>query len=228
MRTGLLTRKLGMTRIFAADGAHVPVTVLKLEKLEVMAQRTTQKDGYNAIVVGATPAKAKNVAKAQREQFAKVKQQVKSKIMEFRVDADKLVDIGAELSAAHFVAGQFVDVSARTKGRGFTGVMKRWNFGGLRATHGVSVSHRSPGSTGNRQDPGRTFKGKKMAGHYGDEKVTTQNLQIVAVDEAEGLIMVRGSVPGAKGGYVIVRDAVKRALPKDAPQPAAVKTAASA
>jgi len=223
MRTGLIAQKLGMSRIFAESGAHVPVTVLKVENCQVVEVRTEEKHGYNAVQLGVGTAKVKNVSKAERGRFAKAKVEPKKKLVEFRVAKDALLDVGAELSVTHFLAGQFVDVTANSIGKGFAGAMKRWNFGGLRASHGVSVSHRSHGSTGNRQDPGRTFPGKKMAGHLGDERVTTQNLKIVATDEAQGLIMVQGSVPGHEGSFVLVRDAVKRSRPKDAPYPAALK-----
>jgi large subunit ribosomal protein L3 len=223
MRTGLIAQKLGMSRIFAEDGAHVPVTVLKVDNCQVVEVRTEEKHGYNAVQLGVGKAKVKNVSKAERGRFAQAKVEPKKKLVEFRVAKDALLDVGAELSVTHFLPGQFVDVTANTVGKGFAGAMKRWNFGGLRASHGVSVSHRSHGSTGNRQDPGRTFPGKKMAGHLGDERVTTQNLKIVATDEAQGLIMVQGSVPGHEGSFVLVRDAVKRARPKDAPYPAALK-----
>jgi large subunit ribosomal protein L3 len=226
MRTGLLAQKLGMTRIFAADGNHVPVTVLKVENCQVVAVRTDETNGYNAVQLGVGKAKVKNVSKAQRGHFAKAKVEPKKKLAEFRVSKDNLLDVGAELSAAHFVAGQFVDVVGTTIGKGFAGAMKRWNFGGLRATHGVSVSHRSHGSTGNRQDPGRTFPGKKMAGHLGAERVTTQNLKVVATDADQGLIMVHGAVPGHEGAFVMIKDAVKRPLHKDAPKPAGLKAAA--
>ncbi len=226
MRTGLIAEKVGMTRIFDAEGAHVPVTVLKIDGCQVVAQRTAEKDGYTALQLGVGKAKVKNVTKPMRGHFAKAKVEPKRRLIEFRVSADALVEVGAELSAAHFLPGQFVDVTGTSIGKGFAGVMKRHNFGGLRASHGVSISHRSHGSTGNRQDPGRTFPGKKMAGHLGDERVTTQNLKVVAVDEARGLLMVRGSVPGANGGYVLVRDAKKRPAPKEVPFPAALKAAA--
>src|ERR1700742_346236 len=228
MRTGLLAQKLGMTRIFAADGSHVPVTVLKVEDCQVVAVRTDEKNGYNAVQLGVGKAKVKNVSKAQRGHFAKAKIEPKQKMCEFRVSKDNLLEVGAELSVAHFVDGQFVDVIGTTIGKGFAGSMKRWNFGGLRATHGVSVSHRSHGSTGNRQDPGRTFPGKKMAGHLGVERVTTQNLKIVQTDAEQGLIYVQGAGPGHEGSYVMVKDAVKRALPKEAPKPAALKAKAEA
>jgi large subunit ribosomal protein L3 len=226
MRTGLLAQKLGMTRIFAADGNHVPVTVLKVDHCQVVAVRTDATNGYNAVQLGVGKAKVKNVSKAQRGHFAKAKVEPKKKLAEFRVSEENLLEVGAELSAAHFIVGQFVDVVGTTIGKGFAGAMKRWNFGGLRATHGVSVSHRSHGSTGNRQDPGRTFPGKKMAGHLGAERVTTQNLKVVATDADQGLIYVHGAVPGHEGAYVLVKDAVKRALPKEAPQPAGLKAAA--
>ncbi len=228
MRTGLLAQKLGMTRIFAADGNHVPVTVLKVDNCQVVAVRTDEKNGYNAVQLGVGKAKVKNVSKAQRGHFAKAKVEPKKKMCEFRVSKENLLEVGAELSASHFVDGQFVDVIGTTIGKGFAGSMKRWNFGGLRATHGVSVSHRSHGSTGNRQDPGRTFPGKKMAGHLGVERVTTQNLKIVQTDADQGLIYVQGAVPGHEGSYVMVKDAVKRALPKEAPKPAALKGKAEA
>jgi large subunit ribosomal protein L3 len=228
MRTGLLAQKLGMTRIFAADGNHVPVTVLKVDHCQVVAVRTTETNGYNAVQLGVGKAKVKNVSKAQRGHFAKAKVEPKQKLAEFRVSKENLLEVGAELSAAHFVTGQFVDVVGTTIGKGFAGSMKRWNFGGLRATHGVSVSHRSHGSTGNRQDPGRTFPGKKMAGHLGVERVTQQNLKIVETDVEQGLIYVHGAVPGHEGAYVLVKDAVKRALPKEAPKPAALKGKAEA
>ena len=228
MRTGLLAQKLGMTRIFAADGNHVPVTVLKVDHCQVVAVRTDETNGYNAVQLGVGKAKVKNVSKAQRGHFAKAKVEPKQKLAEFRVSKENLLEVGAELSAAHFVTGQFVDVVGTTIGKGFAGSMKRWNFGGLRATHGVSVSHRSHGSTGNRQDPGRTFPGKKMAGHLGVERVTQQNLKIVETDVEQGLIYVHGAVPGHEGAYVLVKDAVKRALPKEAPKPAALKGKAEA
>lgn len=228
MRTGLLAQKLGMTRIFAADGNHVPVTVLKVDHCQVVAVRTDETNGYNAVQLGVGKAKVKNVSKAQRGHFAKAKVEPKQKLAEFRVSKENLLEVGTELSAAHFVAGQFVDVVGTTIGKGFAGSMKRWNFGGLRATHGVSVSHRSHGSTGNRQDPGRTFPGKKMAGHLGVERVTQQNLKIVETDADQGLIYVHGAVPGHEGSYVLVKDAVKRALPKEAPKPAALKGKAEA
>jgi large subunit ribosomal protein L3 len=228
MRTGLIARKLGMSRLFGEEGAHVPVTVLKVEKCEVVAVRTAERDGYTAVQLGVGTRKAKNLSKAVRGHFAKAKVEPKRKLAEFRVSTDALLDVGAELVANHFVAGQFVDVTGTTIGKGFAGSMKRWNFGGLRATHGVSVSHRSHGSTGNRQDPGRTFPNKKMAGHLGVERVTTLNLKVVATDSDKGLIMIRGAVPGHEGSYVLVRDAVKRKLPKDVPFPAALRATAAA
>ncbi len=225
MRTGLLAKKLGMTRIFRDDGTHVPVTVLHLDDVQVVATRTEEKDGYTAVQLGWGKAKVKNVSKPNRGHFAKQKVEPKAKLAEFRVAADAVLEPGATLTAAHFVAGQRVDVCGITKGKGFAGGMKRWNFSGLEASHGVSISHRSLGSTGNRQDPGKTFKNKKMAGHLGQERVTTLNLQVAAVDAEKGLIMLRGAVPGAKGGFVLVRDAVKRARPADAPYPAALAQA---
>lgn len=228
MRTGLIAQKLGMTRIFAEDGSHVPVTVLKVDNCQVVDVRTQEKHGYNAVQLGIGKAKVKNVSKAERGSFARAKVEPKAKLAEFRVSKDGLLEIGAEISVAHFVPGQFVDVVGTTIGKGFAGSMKRWNFGGLRATHGVSVSHRSHGSTGNRQDPGRTFPGKKMAGHLGVERVTTQNLTVVQTDEAEGLLLIKGAIPGHDGSYVLVSDAVKRAAPKGLPFPAALKGKAEA
>lgn len=225
MRTGLLAQKLGMTRIFTADGNHVPVTVLKVDNCQVVAVRTEDKDGYTAVQLGVGKAKVKNVPKAERERFAQAKVEPKKKLVEFRVSADALLEVGVELSVEHFLDGQFVDVTGTTIGKGFAGVMKRHNFGGLRATHGVSVSHRSHGSTGQRQDPGKVFKNKKMAGHMGQVRVTTQNLKVVSTDAARGLIMILGAVPGSEGGYVMVKDAVKRKAPADLPFPAAIKAA---
>jgi large subunit ribosomal protein L3 len=222
LRTGLLTTKLGMTRIFKDDGTHVPVTVLLVDQLQVVAARTQEKDGYNAVQLGYGKAKVKNVTQPQRGHFAKAKVEPKKKLVEFRVEADALLEPGATLSAAHFAPGQKVDVCGITQGKGFQGGMKRWNFAGLEASHGVSISHRSLGSTGNRQDPGKTFKNKKMAGHMGVDRVTTLNLEVAAVDADKGLIMIKGAVPGAKSGYVIVRDAIKRPRPADAPYPAAL------
>jgi large subunit ribosomal protein L3 len=222
MRTGLLAKKLGMTRIFRDDGLHIPVTVLHLDGLQVVAQRTAERDGYDGLQLGWGRAKVKNVSKPNRGHFAKAKVEPKAKLVEFRVAPDALVEPGVVLSAAHFVVGQRVDVVGTTQGKGFAGSMKRWNFSGLEASHGVSISHRSHGSTGNRQDPGKVFKNKKMAGHLGVERVTTLNLEVAAVDAERGLLMIKGAVPGAKGGFVLVRDAVKRARPADAPYPAAL------
>ncbi len=227
-RTGLLAKKIGMTRLFDDKGTHVPVTVLQVEQCQVVAVKTQERDGYVALQVGVGKAKANRVTKPLRGHFAKAKVEPKKELVEFRVSPDAVLEAGVEISAAHFIAGQFVDVTGVTIGKGFAGVMKRHNFGGLRATHGVSVSHRSHGSTGGRQDPGRVFKNKKMAGHMGVVRVTQQNLTVVAVDEAQGLIMIKGAVPGADGGYLQVRDAVKRVLPKEAPFPAGLKQAAAA
>jgi large subunit ribosomal protein L3 len=225
MRSGVIAQKLGMTRMFAEDGSHVPVTVLKLDSCQVVAHRTAEKDGYTAIQLGVGLAKVKNVSKPMRGHFAKAKVEPKRKLVEFRVGPEAMIPVGAEITADHFVNGQFVDVAGVTIGKGFAGVMKRWNFSGLEASHGVSISHRSPGSTGQRQDPGRTFKNKKMAGNLGNVRVTTQNLKVMATDADRGLIMVRGAVPGSAGRYVLVTDAVKRQLPKEAPMPGAVKPA---
>jgi len=223
MRSGVIAQKLGMTRIFTDAGVHVPVTVLKVDRCEVVAHRTKEKNGYTALQVGVGLAKVKNVSKAERGHFAVAKVEPKQKVAEFRVDDQDLIPVGAEITVDHFVVGQFVDVTGTTTGKGFAGGMKRWNFGGLRATHGVSVSHRSIGSTGGRQDPGKTFKNKKMPGHMGVECVTTQNLRVVQTDLNRGLILVEGAVPGVKGGYIYVRDAVKHPLPKDAPKPGAFR-----
>ncbi len=228
MRTGLIARKLGMTRLFDEEGSHIPVTVLSLDGCQVTAQRTKDKDGYVALQLGAGAKKPKNTSKAERGHFAKALVEPKRCVAEFRVDEDMLIDVGAEFTADHFVAGQKVDVSGVTIGKGFAGAMKRWNFHGLRATHGVSVSHRSHGSTGNRQDPGKVFKNKKMAGHLGQEKVTTLNLTVFRVDVERGLILLRGAVPGAEGGYVRIRDAVKQGPPTGAPTPGGVKQTAQA
>jgi large subunit ribosomal protein L3 len=221
----VIARKMGMTRLFGEDGSHVPVTVLKLDGCQVVAVRTAEKDGYTAVQLGVGKAKVKNVGKPMRGHFAKAKVEPKRKLAEFRVDKDALLDVGAEITAGHYVPGQFVDVAGITIGKGFSGVMKRWNFRGLEASHGVSISHRSHGSTGGRQDPGKTWKEKKMAGHFGVERVTTQNLRVVATDIDRGLIMIKGAVPGSEGGYVMVTDAVKRKRPKDAPFPAALRAA---
>ncbi|MBM3570971.1 MAG: 50S ribosomal protein L3 [Alphaproteobacteria bacterium] len=222
MRTGLIAQKMGMTRMFAEDGSHVPVTVLKVDNCQVVAQRTKDKNGYTAVQLGIGKAKVKNVSKSMRGHFAKAKVEPKRKLVEFRVDDKGLIDVGAQLSVEHFLPGQFVDVAGTSIGKGFAGVMKRWNFGGLEASHGVSISHRSHGSTGNRQDPGRTFPGKKMAGHLGDKRITVQNLKVVSTDAARGLIMLKGAVPGAKGGFVFLTDAKKRKAPNDVPVPAAL------
>ena len=228
MRSGVIAQKLGMTRIFTDAGEHVPVTVLKVDQCQVVAHRTKDKNGYTALQVGVGKAKVKNVSKAERGQFSVAKVEPKRKVAEFRVSEDAVIPVGAEITADHFVAGQFVDVTGTTTGKGFAGGMKRWNFGGLRATHGVSVSHRSIGSTGGRQDPGKTFKNKKMPGHLGDERVTTQNVKVARVDVERGLIMVQGSVPGAKGGWIMIRDAVKRKAPEGVATPGSFKPAAAA
>ncbi|TNC95689.1 MAG: large subunit ribosomal protein L3 [Stygiobacter sp.] len=217
-----------MTRIFTEDGTHVPVTVLKVDTVQVVSTRSVEKDGYTAVQLGAGTAKVKNVAKAQRTTFAAAKVEPKKKLVEFRVAPENVLEVGVELSAAHFIPGQFVDITGTTIGKGFAGGMKRWNFRGLEASHGVSVSHRSHGSTGQRQDPGKVFKGKKMAGHMGDEQVTTQNLKVVSTDVERGLILVKGSVPGSEGSWVLVKDAVKRKLPEGVPFPAGLKAAAEA
>ena len=223
MRTGIIARKLGMTRLFMDDGKQVPVTVLSMDNVQVVAQRTADRDGYTAVQLGAGMVKAKNVTQPMRGHFAVAKVEPKRKVAEFRVTEDNLVPIGAEITAEHFLTGQFVDVVGTSIGKGFAGAMKRHNFGGLRASHGVSISHRSHGSTGQCQDPGKVFKGKKMAGHMGDARVTVQNLEVVRTDLDRGLIMVRGAVPGAKGGWVTVRDASKRPAPDGLPIPAAVR-----
>ena len=220
MRSGVIARKLGMTRIFNDTGRHVPVTVLKMDDVQVVAQMTGEKNGYTALQLGAGSAKAKNVSKAMRGHFAKASVMPKMKLAEFRITDDAMVDVGATLAPSHFVSGQKVDIVGTTQGKGFAGAMKRHNFGGLRASHGVSVSHRSHGSTGQCQDPGKVFKGKKMAGQMGNVRVTTQNLQVVSVDEGDNLILVHGAVPGPKGGWVLVSDAIKVSRPEDAPFPA--------
>jgi large subunit ribosomal protein L3 len=219
MRSGVIAQKVGMTRIFTDAGEHVPVTVLKIDQCQVVAHRTVEKDGYVALQLGAGLRKAKNVSKASRGHFAVAQVEPKRKVVEFRVPADGLIPVGAEITADHFLAGQFVDVTGTSNGKGFAGAMKRWNFGGLRATHGVSVSHRSHGSTGGRQDPGKVFKNKKMAGHLGAERVTTQNLKVVRTDVERGLVLVEGAVPGPAGGWIELRDAVKRKLPDGIPTP---------
>jgi large subunit ribosomal protein L3 len=223
MRTGVIAKKLGMTRFFDEAGVHVPVTVLSLDGCQVVAQRTQEKDGYVALQLGAGAKKVKNTPKGMRGHFAKALVEPKRKLAEFHVSEDNLIEVGAEITADHFLAGQPVDVSGLTVGKGFQGGIKRWNFGGLRATHGVSVSHRSLGSTGNRQDPGRTFKGKKMAGHLGQEMVTTLNLTVFRVDVERGLILIKGAVPGTEGTYVKIRDAIKKAAPADLPKPGAFR-----
>jgi large subunit ribosomal protein L3 len=225
MRTGVIAKKMGMTRLFQADGRHVPVTVLQLEEVQVVGRREMDRDGYTAVQLGAGKAKAKNVAKPQRGHFGKAEVEPKAKVAEFRVSEDALLDLGATLSADHFVAGQMVDIQGVTQGKGFQGGMKRWGFGGMRATHGVSISHRALGSTGQRQDPGRVFKNKKMAGHMGDKQRTQQNLEVVRTDDERGLIFVKGSVPGAKNAWLLVRDSVKVSRHADAPYPGAVKQA---
>ena len=227
MRSGIIAKKVGMTRLFLDSGKQVPVTVLQLDNLQVVAQRTSDKDGYTAVQLGAGSPKVKRVSKAMRGHFAASKVEPKRKLVEFRVTADNLIDVGAEISAEHFLEGQKVDVSGTSIGKGFAGAMKRHNFGGLRASHGVSISHRSHGSTGQCQDPGKVFKGKKMAGHMGAARVTTQNLEVVKTDVERGLIMIKGAVPGAKGGWVTIKDAVKKKLPEGVPHPAAIKATAA-
>jgi large subunit ribosomal protein L3 len=228
MRSGVIAKKIGMTRLFMADGKQVPVTVLQLDNLQVVAQRTADKDGYTAVQLGAGLAKAKRTTAAMRGHFAKAQVAPKRKIAEFRVTPDCLIEVGAEITAGHYLEGQFVDVAGTSVGKGFAGAMKRHNFGGLRASHGVSVSHRSHGSTGQCQDPGKVFKGKKMAGHMGAVRTTTQNLQVVRTDADRGLIMIKGAVPGNKGGWVTIKDAVKKAAPAGVPTPAAIRSAAAA
>ena len=227
MRSGLIAQKLGMTRIFTEDGNHVPVTVLSLQNCQVVGQRTVEKDGYVALQLGAGQAKAKNVSKAERGQYAVAKVEPKRHVAEFRVDADNLIEVGATLKADHFADGQLVDVTGTSIGKGFAGGMKRWNFGGLRASHGVSVSHRSIGSTGGRQDPGKTFKNKKMPGHMGDRRITTQNVKVVKTDVERGLILIQGSVPGAKGAWIMVKDAVKKPAPANVVLPGSFEAAAA-
>ena len=222
MRTGVIAKKVGMTRLFQADGRHVPVTVLQLDEVQVIGRREMDRDGYTAVQLGAGTAKAKNVAKPQRVAFGKAEVEPKAKVVEFRVAEDALLDVGSRISAEHFVAGQLVDIAGVTQGKGFAGAMKRWGFGGLRATHGVSVAHRSHGSTGNRQDPGRVFKNKKMAGHMGARNRTQQNLEVVRTDPIRGLLFIKGSVPGHKGSWVTVEDAVKLPRHDSAPYPAGI------
>ncbi|GFE50935.1 50S ribosomal protein L3 [Roseobacter cerasinus] len=226
LRSGVIAKKVGMTRLFMEDGKQIPVTVLQLDKLQVVAQRTADKDGYSAVQLGAGTAKAKRTSQAMRGHFAAAKVEPKRKVAEFRVDEENLIGVGEEITANHYFEGQFVDVAGTSIGKGFAGAMKRHNFGGLRASHGVSISHRSHGSTGQCQDPGKVFKGKKMAGHMGAARVTTQNLQVVRTDADRGLIMVKGAVPGSKGGWVTVKDAVKKPFPENAILPAALKSAA--
>src|SRR5665213_49178 len=228
MRTGLIAQKLGMSRVFTDEGTHIPVTVLRIDNCQVVAQRTAERDGYIALQLGVGTAKVKNVTKPMRGHFAAAKVEPKAHMAEFRVSEDALVDVGAEITAAHFIAGQYVDVTGTSIGKGFAGGMKRWNFAGLRATHGVSVSHRSLGSTGQRQDPGKTFKNKKMAGHMGARRVTTHNLKVVVADEERGVLMIEGAVPGSEGGWVLIKDAIKRKMPSDLPFPAALRGAGDA
>ncbi len=227
MRTGIIAQKLGMTRVFADDGTHVPVTVLMVEDCQVLATRTVDRDGYSAVQLGVGKAKVKRVGKPMRGHFARARVEPKRKVSEFRVSPDALIDVGSTITVDHFVAGQYVDVSGTSIGKGFAGVIKRHHFAGLRASHGVSLKHRSGGSTGQCQDPGKVFKGKKMAGHMGHQRVTVQNLKIVSVDCERGLVLVKGAVPGSKGGYVLVRDAMKRPVHDGAPFPAAVAAPAA-
>ena len=228
MRSGLIAQKMGMTRVFTDAGEHIPVTVLKVEDCQVVAQRSSEANGYSAVQLGAGFRKVKNVSRAERGHFAKAKVEPKRKVVEFRVSPDNMIDVGAELTAEHFLPGQYVDVTGTSIGKGFAGAMKRHNFGGLRASHGVSISHRAHGSTGQCQDPGKVFKGKKMAGHMGDVRVTTQNLEVVKTDADRGLLLIKGAVPGSKGGWVTIRDAVKRSLPDGVPMPAAIRASAAA
>jgi large subunit ribosomal protein L3 len=228
MRSGILAKKIGMTRLFMEDGKQIPVTVLQMDGLQVVTQRTMERDGYTAVQLGAGTAKVKRVSKAMRGHYAAAKVEPKRKLVEFRVSEDNLIAVGEELSAEHYLDGQKVDVTGTSIGKGFQGAMKRHNFGGLRATHGVSISHRSHGSTGQCQDPGKVFKGKKMAGHMGAARVTTQNLEVVKTDADRGLIMIKGAVPGSKGGWVTVKDAVKKKAPEGLPFPAALKSAVAA
>ncbi|MBD8555915.1 50S ribosomal protein L3 [Rhizobium sp. CFBP 8762] len=227
MRSGVIAQKLGMTRVYNDAGEHIPVTVLRLENCQVVAQRTEDKNGYTAVQLGVGRSKVKNTSSALRGHFAAANVEPKAKVVEFRVSADNMIDVGAEITVAHFIAGQLVDVTGTTIGKGFAGVMKRHNFGGGRATHGNSVSHRSHGSTGQRQDPGKVFKGKKMAGHMGQTRITTQNLEVVSTDENRGLILVKGAVPGSKGAWIVVRDAVKANVPDNAPRPAGIRAASN-
>lgn len=228
MRTGVIARKEGMTRIYDENGQQVPVTVLKIDACQVVSVRSEEKDGYTAVQLGAGAAKVKRTSKAMRGNFAKAKVEPKKKMAEFRVSVENLLEVGAEIAASHFVPGQFVDAVGTSKGKGFAGAMKRHNFGGMRASHGVSVSHRAHGSTGQCQDPGKVFKGKKMAGHLGDERVTVQNLEVIAIDEEENVVLIRGAVPGPKSGWILLSDAVKKAMPENAPLPAGLKSDAKA
>ena len=227
MRSGMIAQKVGMTRVFSEDGSHIPVTVLKVENCQVVARKTDETDGYNALQVGVGSARVKRVPKPMRGHFAKAKVEPKQRLYEFRVSPEALIDVGAEILVDHFIPGQKVDVAGTSIGKGFAGAMKRHNFAGLRASHGVSVSHRSHGSTGNSQDPGKVWKGKKMAGHMGDARVTTQNLTVVSTDLGKGIILLKGAVPGSKGSYVLISDAVKVDLPETAPFPASIKTTSS-
>ena len=227
MRSGVIAKKVGMTRLFMDNGQQIPVTVLCLDGLQVVAQRTSDTDGYTAVQLGVGSAKAKRTSQSMRGHFSKANVAPKRKVAEFRVSAENLIEVGAEISAEHFLEGQMVDVSGTSIGKGFQGAMKRWNFKGLRASHGVSISHRSHGSTGQCQDPGKVFKGKKMAGHMGAAKVTTQNLEVIRTDADRGLIMVKGAVPGSKGGWVTIKDAMKKKLPDGVPFPAAIKLSAA-
>jgi len=227
MRSGVIAKKVGMTRLFMDDGKQIPVTVLQLDSLQVVANRTPEKDGYSAVQLGAGTAKVKRVSQAMRGHYAAASVAPKRKLAEFRVTPENLIEVGAEISAEHFLEGQKVDVSGTSIGKGFQGAMKRWNFSGLRASHGVSISHRSHGSTGQCQDPGKVFKGKKMAGHMGAARVTTQNLEVVRTDADRGLIMIKGAVPGSKGGWVTIKDAMKKKLPEGVPFPAALKSSAA-
>jgi large subunit ribosomal protein L3 len=227
MRSGVIAQKIGMTRVFTEGGEHIPVTVLKLDNCQVISHRTDEKHGYTALQLGSGTRKVKRLTKAERGNFAVAHVEPKRKLAEFRVTPENLIEVGAEITADHFIKGQRVDITGTSQGKGFAGAMKRWNFGGLRASHGVSVSHRAHGSTGNSQDPGKVFKGKKMAGQMGATRITTQNLEVVGTDVDRGLLLIRGAVPGTKGGWVLVNDAVKKALPKDAPQPGAFRSAGS-
>jgi large subunit ribosomal protein L3 len=227
MRSGVIAQKVGMTRIFSESGEHVPVTVLKIDNLQVLAHRTVDQHGYTALQLGVGSRKPSRVTKPERGHFAKAQVEPKRKLAEFRVSADNMIEVGSEITADHFVKGQRVDITGTSQGKGFQGPMKRWNFAGLRATHGVSVSHRSHGSTGQRQDPGKVFKGKKMAGHMGSERTTTLNIEVVQTDKERGLLLVKGAVPGSKGAFVLVRDAVKKVMPATLPKPGAVRKGAT-